>query len=357
MAKRRKKTKAQAQRSELWQHARTGPYQATATLVQHETNTDNTRWMRSTHHHFQPSNNQDVRVVIDAQHARSRVFGLQTASQFGYGIYDIDVHLVADYDAVNPEDGRFASTQIRATYMEPTPLRMDALKELKDLERLEDMDDPFAAASAGQTGNDANKLLAVPMDVDADTGTGYQSSTPKGNRIIRFTFADDNPRVFANSALTVDLNADGDVADSEESQDYVMIGDNTENFAIMPRMEAHVNPQKSPQSGRLVDITWKNPTNSQQVNDTTFVQEQAIWAQNIKTENAVGVNLPGGIHTESATFRGIRAIGGLIQLTIPEMFTAGIGYTGTFPAGVPGTANNDYELLVNLRCRKWIPLA
>lgn len=350
MAKRRKKTKAQQQRTELWQHARTGPFQATATLVQHTDNTDNTRWMRSTAHHFQPSNHNDVRVVIDAQHARSRVFSLQTASQFGYGIYDIDVHLVADYDAVNPENGRFASTQIRATYMEPTPLRMDALKELKALERLEDMDDPFAAASAGQTGNDANKLLAVPMDVDADSATGM-TAAPKGNRIIRFTFADDNPLVYSNSQLTVDLNADGDVTDNEEAQSYCLIGDTDDFFAIMPRMEAHVNPAKSAQSGRLVDITWKNPTNSLQVNNTTFVQEQAIWSQNIKYENVnpLAANLPGGIHTESATFRGIRAIGGLIQLSIPEMFTAGIG-----PAA---TSNNDYELLVNLRCRKWIPLA
>lgn len=348
MAKRRKKTKAQIQRSELWQHARTGPFQASASLVAHTDNTDNQRWMRGTHDHFQPSNNQDVRVVIDAQHARSRVFSLQTASQFGYGIYDVDVHLVASYDAINPEDGRFASTQIRATYMEPTPLRMDALKELKGLERLEDMDDPFNSASAGQTGNDANKLLAVPMDVDADGG-GVQTAAPKGNRIVRFTFADDNPRVFANSAITVDLNSDGDVTDNEESQDYVLIGDNADNFAIMPRMEAHVNPQKSTISGRLVDITWKNPTNSLQVNNTTYVQEQAIWAQNIKLENSNGTNLPGGIHTEHASFRGIRAIGGLIQLTIPEMFTAGIGEFAS--------ANNDYEILVNLRCRKWVPLA
>lgn len=353
MAKRRKKTKAQQQRSDLWSHARTGPYQASASLVQHTDNTNNARWMRSTHHHFQPSNNEDVRVIIDAQHARSRVFSLQTASQFGYGIYDVDVHLVADYDAVNPEDGRFASTQIRATYIEPTPLRMDALKELKALERLEDMDDPFNAASADQTGNDANKLLARPIDTDADVtpAGGGQAAAPKGNRIIRFTFADDNPLVFANSQLTIDMNADGDTNDNFEAQSYCLIGDTDEHFAIMPRMEAHVNPQKSAQSGRLVDITWKNPTNSHQVNDTTFVQEQAIWSQNIKYENVnpLAANLPGGIHTESASFRGIRAIGGLIQLTIPEMFTAGIG-----PAA---TSNNDYELLVNLRCRKWVPLA
>ena len=288
--------------------------------------------------------------MIDAQHARSRVFSLQTASQFGYGIYDVDVHLVADYDAVNPENGRFASTQIRATYMEPTPLRMDALKELKGLERLEDMADPFEGASAGSTNNESNKLLAVPMDVDADLTSGM-SAAPKGNHIIRFTFANDNPLVYSNSRLSVDLNSDGDVGDTEEAQSYCLIGDSVSRFAIMPRMEAHVNPAKSAQSGRLVDIMWKNPTNSLQVNNTTFVQEQAIWSQNIKYENVnpLAANLPGGIHTEMATFRGIRAIGGLIQLTIPEMFTAGIG-----PAA---TSNNDYELLVNLRCRKWVPLA
>lgn len=349
MAKRRKKTKAQQQRTELWQHARTGPYQATATLVQHTDNTDNGRWMRATHDHFQPSNNQDVRVVIDAQHARSRVFSLQTASQFGYGIYDLDVHLVASYDAVNPEDGRFASTQIRATYMEPTPLRMDALKALKGLERLEDSVDPFQADSADHKDHQVvNPLLAVAMDDDADVASGMLNA-PKGNRIIRFTFADDSPRVYANSRLAVDLNSDGDVGDNDEAKDYCLIGDAADNFAIMPRMEAAVNPAKSVQSGRLVDIEWKNPTNSFQVNNTTFVQEQAIWSQNIKYENTLGTNLSGGIHTEHASFRGIRALGGLIELKIPEMFTAGLG-TG-------GTANNDYEILVNLRCRKWVPLA
>jgi len=233
---------------------------------------------------------------------------------------------------------------------------MDALKELKALERLEDMDDPFAAASADQTGNDANKLLAVSMETDADTASTH-AGAPKGNRIIRFTFADDNPSVFANSALSVDLNADGDLNDVKELQRYTLIGDTSQDFAIMPRMEAHVNPQASPSSGRLVDITWKNPTNSRQVNDTTYVQDQAIWSQNIKFENGVGTNLPGGVHTKSAQFRGIRAIGGLIQLSIPEMFTAGIGASGVAPAIIPGTANNDYELLVNLRCRKWVPLA
>lgn len=349
MAKRRKQTKAQQQRTELWQHARTGPYQATATLVAHTDNSDNARWMRATHDHFQPSNNQNVRVVIDAQHARSRVFSLQTASQFGYGIYDMDVYLVASYDAINPEDGRFASTQVRATYMEPTPLRMDALKALKGIERLDDKDDPFSSASADtKSHGSVNPLLAIAMDDDADTASG-QYSAPKGNRIIRFTFSDDSPLVYSNSALDVDLNADGDTNDTKEFQHYCLIGDNPNRFGIMPRMEAAVNPAKSTQSGRMVDVEWKNPTNSLKVNNTTFVQEQAIWSQNIKLENTVGTNLPGGIHTENASFRGIRALGGLIQLTIPEMFTSGVaeGFS----------ANNDYEILVNLRCRKWVPLA
>lgn len=352
MAKRRKKTKAQQQRSDLWNHARTGPFQASASLVQHTDNTNNVRWMRGTHDHFQPSNNQNVRVVIDGQHARSRVFGLQTASQFGYGIYDLDVHLVASYDAVNPEDGRFASTQIRATYMEPTPLRMDALKELKALERMDDDQSVFDSAASGDTHRITSKLLAAPINVDADTAAGTVIAEPKGNAIIRFTFADDNPSVYANSALTVDINADADTNDSYENQRYCLIGDTNEDFGIMPRMEQGVNPQASATSGRLVDQTWKNPTNSQQVNDTTYVQEQAIWSQNVKLENVLGTNLPGGIYTEHASFRGIRALGGLIQLTIPEMFTAGVG-----GPPVPSSANNDYEILVNLRCRKWVPLA
>ena len=353
MAKRRKKTKAQQQRTELWQHARTGPFQIATSMVQQVPNDNNSRWMRSTHDKFQPSNHNSVRVVVDAQHARSQVMGLQTASQFGYGIYDIDVELVASYDAVNPEDGRFANAQIRASYVEPTPLRMDALKHLKGLERLEDRDDAFNSVSANNDNSNTNPLLAVGVAEDADVAEGQNSL--KGQNIVRFSFSDSDPLVYANSTLSVDLNADDDIDDGWESRYYVLTGDTSTKFAILPRMEASVNPLNDGQ--RYVQHTWANPTSNHQVDFVTFVQDQAIWSQNTKFENSLGNNLPGGIHTQMARFRGIRAVGGLIQLSVKEMFTSAVGATEVAGVPVPLTANNDYEMLVTLRCRKWIPLA
>lgn len=346
MAKRKaRKTKAQMQRSDLWQHSRTGPFQLHGSMVQQVDNTNNARWIRSTHDHFQPSNHASVRVLLDAQHARSRVFGLQTASQFGYGIYDIDVELVPSYDAINPEDGRFASTQIRANYVEPTSLRMDALKHLKGIERLEDRDDAFNSVSANNDNTIVNPLLAIGMAEDADTAEGQNAV--KGQGIIRFGFHNNSPLVFANSTLSIDLNSDDDVSDVYESQYYILTGDTENHFAVLARMEASVNPLKD--GHRYVQHTWANPTNDKRVDDVCFVQDQAVWGQNIKYENSLGDNLPGGIHTKKATFRGIRALGGLIELQVKEMFTAGVGEALT--------ANNDYEMAITLRCRKWIPAA
>lgn len=346
MAKARRQTKAQKQRSELWAHARTGPYQGTASMVQQEDSTSNGRWMRSTHDHFQPSNHNQVRVLIDAQHLRSRTFGLQTASQFGYGVYDVDVELVSSYDAVNPEDGRFANAQIRANYIEPTPLRMDALKHLKGIEKLEENSQALSAGHAANGDNSmVNPLLAVGIAEDADTAEGENSL--KGNRIIRFTYSQYSPLVYANSRLTVDLDEDGDVTAGWEDQYYCLTGDHSNKFSVLGRMEAAVNPLKD--GHRYTQHTWANPTCTERVDTYSFVQDQAIWSQNVDYNSSTSNQLNGGIHTKMAEFRGIRALGGLIEITVPAMFTAGVG---------PGfIANNDYELLVTLRCRKWIPIA
>jgi hypothetical protein len=308
-------------------------------------NTGNDTWVRSSADKFQPSNHHNVQVVIDAQHARSRVFGLQTASQFGYGVYDVDVELVPSYGAINPEDGRLAVAQVRANYVEPTPLRMDALRHLKGVERLEDRADAFDSVSANNDNRAVNPLLAVGVAEDADHVDGQTHR--KGQRIVRFGFDEHTPLVYAQSSLSVDLNSDDDVNDNYESQYYTLRGDTAVFFGVLPRMEQAVNPIHN--GNHQVDVDWANPTNSQMVDDATFQQAQAVWALNPKLENSLGTNLAGGLHTLKAQFRGIRALGGLIKLQVPEMFTAGIG-TGAL-------ANNDYELLITLRCRKWIPQA
>lgn len=343
----KRKTKAQSQRSELWSHARTGPFVAVASTVETNSsaNQDNTRWARSTVNSFQPSNHNNVFVCLDGQHARSRVFGLQTGSQFGYGIYDVDVELVPSYSAVNPEDGRLAVAQIRANYVEPTPLRMDALRHLKAVERLEDLSDAFDSVSSNNDNRAVNPLLGVGVSEDADTADAQTHR--KGQRIVRFGFDEFTPLIYAQSSLSVDLNSDDDTGDFAETQFYTLRGDTNSHFGVLPRMEQAVNPRAG--GAHEVTRTWANPTNDQMVDDATYQQAQTVWALNPKLENSLGTNLDGGLHTVKAQFRGMRALGGLISLTVPEMFTAGVG------SGM--TANNDYELLITLRCRKWIPQA
>lgn len=340
----RRKTKAQIQRSDLWAHARTGPFQVEETMSTVETHDTEGTWMRSTHDHFQPSNANNVRIVIDAQHARARTFGLQTASQFGYGIYDLDIELIPSTQAINPEDGRSAFGEVNARWIEPTPLRMDALKHLKGLERMEDSIQPFVQDEGSAP--EANPLLASALDdtnVENDTG----STVVKGSSIIRFGWKNELPQVYRQSTISVDLNSDGDTSDNYESQFYVLDGDDDEYFGIMPRMENAVNPMVA-SGDRRVNHEWRFPMTDKRVMGTCSLRKQLTWILNVKPENSFGTNLPGGIHQQTASFRGIRAIGGLIQLTIPEFTTQAIG-------APPG--NNDYELLVNLRCRKWIPQA
>ena len=347
----KRRTKASKQRSTLWNEARHGPFQTRDVMNEVFTSSNGNSWLRCSHGKFQPSNSGSVRIVLDAQHARARTFGLQTASQFGYGIYDVDVELVPSNAAINPEDSRLAHGEVNIRWIEPTPLRMDALKHLKSLERMEDSIQPFTRDEGSSP--EANPLLASALD-DPSVMTDEGSRPLKGSRIIRFGWKNDSPMVYRQSAITVDLNTDGDTSDQYETQYYVLDTDDPEHFALMPRMESAVNPV-GPEGTRLVDMTWAYPMSSTQVVGTSSLRRTVTFAVNPKFENGLGTNLPGGIHQKVASFRGIRCIGGLMELTIPEFFTAAIGATEVPPVVVPGTANNDFELVVNLRCRKWIP--
>lgn len=330
--------------TDLWKHARTGSFQTSADCQPDPGNGNNTIWFRTSDNTFQPSNSANWTGLIDAQHARSIVFGLQTASQFGFGVYDVDIDLVPSNNALNPEDSRVAFGQVQAQWVEPTPLRMQALTALKGLERMEDQNDIFAAASAGVNNNPAgNPLLSVGVAEDADTQEG---TVKRGSRIIRFGWGAQQPQVYSQSSLSVDLNSDGDVGDSSESQRYVLFGDDASYFGIMPRYEQSVNPIKD--GHRLVEHEWAFPTSSKKVEAVSSLRHMVVWAMNPKPENSAGTNLPGGLHTQRASFRGIRALGGLIRLSMPEFATAAVGNLGT--------ANNDFEVHVSLRCRSWTPM-
>ena len=341
----RRKTKAQLQRSELWQHARFGPYQARSTMdgTQSVSNEGGT-WLRSTNDSFQPSNANNVRVLVDAQHARAQTFGLQTASQFGFGIYDLDIELIPSTQSINPEDGRSAFGEVNVRWVEPTPVRMDALKALKGLEKMEDDIQPFVR-DEGRAAS-ANPLLSSALD-NADVTQDTAPQMVKGSKIIRYGWRRDSPQVYRQSTISVDLNTDGDTTDNYENQLYVLEQGDEDHFSILDRMENAVNP-KVTSTKRRVETEWAFPVFDRKVVSTSNLRKQVTWILNVKPENSLGVNLPGGIHQQVASFRGLRALGGLIEITIPEFTTQAIG-------NPPG--NNDYELIVNLRCRKWIPMA
>lgn len=338
-------TKAQKQRTALWDDARNGPFQTRDVMNNVSTVSNGASWLRSSTDKFQPSNHGSVRIVLDCQHARARTFGLQTASQFGFGVYDLDIELVPSNSSINPENGRLVFGEVNARWIEPTPLRLDALRHLKGLERMEDTIQPFTRDEGASPA--ANPLLSTALD-DADPAGSDVSKPVKGSRIIRFGWDPYSPYVFRQSNISVDLNSDGDTSDNYESQWYVLNDDDQTHFGIMPRMESAVNPMGS-EGNRMVDLEWFAPMVSEQVLGTSSLRKQVVWALNSKLENSFGTNLPGGLHTKVASFRGIRALGGLIQITIPEFNSSGVG--------LAGESNNDYELIVNLRCRKWTPQA
>lgn len=327
---------------------RSGPFVTSQRGLQATTGTtDNTAWLRSNQGTFQPSNHDSLRVVIDAQHARAQENGLATATQFGWGVYDVDVELIPSTGALNPEDSRLAHAEVGLHYYTPTPLRMSALRNLIDLERMEDEADAFD--SLGLTAPAANPLLSTPLTMDEDTALLQGMQEPsRGQRVIRIGWAEGYPQVYANSTLSVDLNSDDDVSDTAESQSYVLGDGDTAHFSIFTRMEASVNPHDANGVSQIAR-DWAYPLSHSMVQGATHLYASSQWAFNPKLENFLGENLPGGLHTTVARFRGVQAVGGLIGLTIPEMFTAGIGEASL--------ANNDFDLIVTLRCRSWTDMA
>lgn len=364
--KNRSMTKRQKQDRELRQMAMKGPFQYSDTcyLIGADPDDGNNagftdidhpiRWTRNS---IDETDNQDVRGLIDGQHCRAIVNSLQTASQFGWGVYDVDFVLKPSDNAVNRDNTEPTIGQISTHWIQPTPLRVEALRDLKKLETLDDNYSVVADLENGVGfGNEvpglnpeANPLLSIEID-ENETDTTAEQRPIKGSKIIRFGFGDTYPVVARQSAFTMNLNPniDTDVLDSWEKQFYVLFGGSNHHFGILERKEASVNPYRD--GHRFVQHEWRFPMNNEKVVGVSRQSQPLSWTLSQEGIFAdVGLDATefasGGHEVVVAKFRGIMALGGLIGFTVPDLLSEGIDL------------NNDFDLYVNVRCRRWESMA
>lgn len=346
-------TKRQKQDKLLRQHEATGQFKSTQVLKASTSGDTRHIWFRNNIERVQPSTSGIYKGVIDSQHARALEFGRQTASQFGWAEMSLQFDLVPSTEAVNPEDSRLAFAEIEVEYYEPTTRRMQALRHLKEIEKMDDegeiiSPDRFTAPVSG-----GNPLLSLPIGISESAalslgGTDYVAPT-QGSKILRYGFAGDGyPNVYHQSSLTLDANRDGDESDNYESQAYVLSHGDQDTFSVFERYEGAINPTDNDGS-YLVQRSWAYPMSKFRVLGSTYRRGTVAHNMNPKLENTLGTNLPGsGLHTKSLTISGIKAVGGLVGVRVPEMFTAGVGEGGS--------ANNDFDIICTLT-QKWIPMA
>lgn len=314
-----------------------GPFQYATTV--YTSDDDDSALMgapyRMTPTRFDENDFTNVKVVLDMEHARSLVMGKQTSSQFGYGVYDITVQARVSTGALNDDSTRVSGGAVAAKWVHPTPLRMKALQALKALERLDDRMDPFTTGQAGEANPSVNPLLSIDVDMAEQVAETEESARAhaRGHRIVRFGWSDETPVVCRQSSLTVNLNGDDDVSDNYETQHYTLVGGGQDHFGILPRYEHSLNPVVQAGGQRLVSETWAYPTCSRMVDTLSTAVQPLVWAVE-----------PDGANIVTAEFRGVTALGGLVMLDLPEWVTRG------------SIGNNDYDLFVSVRGRKWVPM-
>lgn len=338
----RKPSARSKQNAELMKQMRTGPFKFSDVVTTHIRTasgayTDLLHPYRMPQTRFDETDHDQVRGVIDCEHARAIVNGRQTASQMGYGVYDIDVHVIYSTEALNPDTTENGLGEFALHYFTPTPLRLDALRALKDLERLDDSMDVFTSGQEGEAKPDTNPLLSVDIDTNAGAILDGTSHPTKGARIIRFGWSGQTSPVVRQSALTVNLNpaADDDVADLYETQYYVLTGGDSEHFAILDRMEHAVNPMVE-DGQRMVQEEWQSPVTATKVLGQTTLRAPLAWG--------IADSAQGTANQITASFQGVTALGGLVGFTIPSWTQQ-------------GTGNNDMDIVVTVKGRKWVPLA
>jgi hypothetical protein len=336
----RKQTKKQLQNRALRKIAKEGAF-TTGTL-----NRTDSHWFRSNNLTFDYNDENNWRAVIDAQHARALAFRLPTASQMGYGEYDLTVRARPALAAADPFDTTESVGTCKIRYVEPTITRMNALREMIDLEILDDKQDMNTVEGSSDTFEVVNPLLVLPQDTSEqstskDVKTGYRF----GNKIVRYGFSSAGPDVKHQSSFTKNLNphTDSDVSDNYESQKYCLLGGDADYFGVLARYEDYLNPIVA-DTQRMQEEKWAYPMTAQVCEGVTEQYGKLGYAVN-------GALLGGGSapnHTEmyEHTFRGIRATGGLIEVTVPDWYSH-----------LETGANNDFQLEVILKTKKWVPMA
>ena len=282
------------------------------------------------------SDHQDWKGIIDTRHMHARQIGKQAMSQFGHGKYTVKIMI---WPNTSSDNTQHAIGSIKAEYVMPTPARYAALAHLKTLERnnIETMNGP-----AVQFDKEAHPLLVANIDshvAAAGSGEGSTASGNKGAKVIRFTY-DADQSVYANDAFVVDLDGDGNVTDANEIKYYTLMHDTDSHFGVLGRYEAAVNTLVA-ENVHVVDKEWDKPLcslkvwgNSQQIQPVSFA---------FGDEGASG-DL-GVARVQQATFSGIEALGGLIKITIPDLWSR--GDTGE---------NNDFDIYATVTCHSWTPM-
>ena len=337
-SKRRSKgTKRHGQNMELRKIAKQGAF-TTGTI-----NKTTDHWFKTNQLTFDYNDEANFRGVIDAQHARSLAFRLPTASQMGYGEYDVTIRARPALGAVDPFDTTESVGTVKIRYVEPTITRMNALRELTQLEILDDTQDMMTVEGDDDSFEVVNPLLVLPQDTSEqstskDLKTGYRF----GNKIIRFGFSSAGPDVKHQSSFTKNLNphSDSDVSDSYENQKYCLLGGDADYFGVLARYEDYLNPVIA-NTQRMQEEKWAFPMTTLVCDGVTEQYGKIGYAVNGELLNAP-------THTEmyDHTFRGIRALGGLIEVTVPDWYSH-----------LESGANNDFQLEVILKTKKWTPMA
>lgn len=282
------------------------------------------------------SDHQNWIGIIDCRHLQARQFGKQALSQFGHGKYTVKIMI---WPNTSSDNTQHAIGSIKAEYVMPTKTRYAALHHLKSLERnnIETMDGPTVRFD-----KEAHPLLVADIDnhtASAGANAAAVAAGHKGSTVIRFTY-DSEQSVYANDAFVTDIDNDGVLTDNNEIKYYTLMHDTDDHFGILGRYEAAINPLVE-DNVFVVDKEWDKPLmstkcwgNTQQIQPVTFAFG----------EGATGSDM--GVATiTQATFSGIEALGGLIKITIPDLWSR--GDTGE---------NNDFDIYATVTCHSWTPM-
>lgn len=337
------------QDAELRRMRSTGPYTCSTIAT-----TTAGNWCRSSLNTFDYNFEGNYIALIDAQLARAEQFGQVANSQFGYGIYDVRISAMPT-SAVNPFNTNSSVGKVRLTHVQPSPMVFDALRELKKLEAWDDNQD---AVTMNETGGnhshpEVSPLLTMPIDWDEDSeGAGVASLNPtKGSKIIRFGYDESTMDVKYQSSFTVNLNphSDDDVSDNYEKQKYTLMGYGDDHFGVLMRYEDHINPVVD-DGVRRIEREWAYPMTDKLVARETRVEQPMFYSHNYEEDlNIIDLEIDWAYETQdqlAAEFKNVRAVGGLIKVGVPDWYSR-------FEAG----NNNDFQLQVELTCKKWVPMA